>query len=59
MPYSLHSEAGHAGDHKVAIFNRDKDKVVAHTEAPTREEAIAKAKKVEKLHEMFKHMKGR
>lgn len=58
MPYSLHSETGHGGEAKVAIFNKDKDKVVAHTTAPTRAEAIKKAKRVEQLHEMFKHMRA-
>lgn len=58
MPYSFHVEAGHTGPKKVAIFNRDKDRVVAHTEAPTRDEAIAKAKKVAGLRQWFAEHKG-
>lgn len=58
MPYSIHSETNQGGEHKVAIFNKGKGKVVAHVSADSKDAAVAKAKKVEKLREMFKHMKG-
>lgn len=58
MPYSMHEETNQGGEHKVAIFNKDKGKVVAHVSAGSKEAAVAKAKKVERLREFFKHKEG-
>lgn len=59
MPYAFHSDGTKGGEHEVAIFNKDKHKVVAHSKGATAAEAMAKAKKDARLREMFKHMEHR
>jgi hypothetical protein len=54
MPYSFRAE----GNHRVAIFNKAKHKVVAHAEGATRDEAMHKAHRVARLREWYAKNKG-